>query len=238
MNQIITQHGWGFDSQIWCESKNQFNKNGWLWQDNERGYFNKRSKSSKWFKENSKQNIRMAICHSLGTHLIGSDTLLEATHAVLINTFFNFIPKNPQTKKLTIKALNRMRKKIQNDGCQTMIEEFIRKSYSPNCLDFTFNNLLNINLNLINRSVLLNDFDKLFITYKPKKLFSDNINLLILKSEKDMILQKEASNDFIKMLTQNEISKIKIIELEHQGHITTKIELYEIVQNWLNELHE
>ena len=44
MNQIITQHGWGFDSQIWCESKNQFNKNGWLWQDNERGYFNKSSK--------------------------------------------------------------------------------------------------------------------------------------------------------------------------------------------------
>ena len=177
----------------------------------------------------------MAICHSLGTHLIGSDTLLEATHAVLINTFFNFIPKNPQSKKLTIKALNRMRKKIKNDDCQMMIEEFIRKSYEPNCLDLNFKNLLNINLKLINRSLLLTDFDKLFITDKPKKLFSDDINLLILKSQKDMIVEEEASNDFIKMLRQSEISKIEIIELENQGHVTHQIQLFEIVKNWLDE---
>ena len=41
MNQIITQHGWGLDQSFWDSYKVEFLKNGWYWQNNERGYFSK-----------------------------------------------------------------------------------------------------------------------------------------------------------------------------------------------------
>ena len=41
MNQVITQHGWGLDQSFWDNYKVEFQKNGWHWQDNERGYFSK-----------------------------------------------------------------------------------------------------------------------------------------------------------------------------------------------------
>ena len=39
MKQVITQHGWGLDQSFWDNYKIEFQRNGWHWQDNERGYF-------------------------------------------------------------------------------------------------------------------------------------------------------------------------------------------------------
>ena len=39
MHQVITQHGWGLDQNFWDSYKVEFQKNGWHWQNNERGYF-------------------------------------------------------------------------------------------------------------------------------------------------------------------------------------------------------
>ena len=50
MNQVITQHGWGLDQSFWDNYKVEFQKNGWHWQDNERGYFSKNVIQSKWIK--------------------------------------------------------------------------------------------------------------------------------------------------------------------------------------------
>ena len=55
MNQIITQHGWGLDHNIWIKFKNQFIKNDWIWQDNERGYFSESSYKAEWLKDNSEK---------------------------------------------------------------------------------------------------------------------------------------------------------------------------------------
>ena len=52
MNQVITQHGWGLDQSFWDNYKVEFQKNGWHWQDNERGYFSKNVKQSKFIKNN------------------------------------------------------------------------------------------------------------------------------------------------------------------------------------------
>ena len=235
MNQIITQHGWGLDSSIWSDFSRQFNTHGWVWQNNERGYFYKSSKSSTWFKNNSQKQIRMAICHSLGTHLIKKETISKASHIVLINSFYNFIPRNPHNRKFTLRALNRMRNKLVNNECREMLQEFITKSYSPKHSNYNLEDLSNINLQSINKTALINDFDKLFISNRPKKLFSDSVELLILNSEKDKILDKEVSNEFIQMLSETQIQKIKIIELKNQGHLINKINLFQIIQEWLNE---
>ena len=57
MNQVITQHGWGFDQSFWDNYKVEFQKNGWHWQDNERGYYSKNVNQSKWIKNNLKDEI-------------------------------------------------------------------------------------------------------------------------------------------------------------------------------------
>ena len=57
MNQVITQHGWGLDQSFWDSYKVEFQKNGWHWQNNERGYFSKSVNQSKWVKNNFNDQI-------------------------------------------------------------------------------------------------------------------------------------------------------------------------------------
>ena len=94
MNQVITQHGWGLDQSFWDNYKVEFQKNGWHWQDNERGYFSKNVNQSKWIKNNLSDQIKMVLCHSLGFHLIQKNLLDEASHVVFINSFNNFLPSS------------------------------------------------------------------------------------------------------------------------------------------------
>ena len=134
MNQIISQHGWGLDHSVWDKLKKQFIKNDWIWQDNDRGYFSVSSKRVNWIKDNSEGYLRIAICHSLGIHLINKNILKEATHIVLINSFNNFIPTNNQSK-LTLRTLKKMEKKINPSEVNFMLREFINRSFLPNKVD-------------------------------------------------------------------------------------------------------
>ena len=61
MNQIISQHGWAFDSNLWKELKKIYIKNKWIWQDGERGYFNKTLVSPKWINNNSNKGKNIII---------------------------------------------------------------------------------------------------------------------------------------------------------------------------------
>ena len=81
MNQIITQHGWGLDKNIWKDFKKQSQKIGWHWQDNDRGYFSQKSECAKWLKSSSLIS-KILVCHSLGTHMIESKIFLEATYSI------------------------------------------------------------------------------------------------------------------------------------------------------------
>ena len=111
MNQIISQHGWGLDQSIWDKLKEEFIRQNWAWQDNDRGYYSDSCVKVKWIKSDSDKNKKVALCHSLGIHLIGKEILKEASHIILINSFFNFIPSNNESN-ITMRTLRRMEKKI------------------------------------------------------------------------------------------------------------------------------
>ena len=81
MKQIITQHGWGLDRSFWDIYKIEFQKNSWNWQDNERGYFSINPIQHKWIKNNLNNQIKMILCHSLGSHLI-EKTLLNQNFVI------------------------------------------------------------------------------------------------------------------------------------------------------------
>ena len=80
MKEIITMHGWAGDSHQWLNWKKIFKSCGWEWQTAERGYKDLSPHTPKW---NNKlihvEPKRVALCHSLGSHLIDKQVLYSAT---------------------------------------------------------------------------------------------------------------------------------------------------------------
>ena len=237
MNQIITQHGWGFDSSLWKELKNIYRKNNWIWQDNERGYFNKESESPKWIKNNSLNKKNIIIIHSLGIHFIDKNILLNASHAIFINSFYNFIPENAD-KKLVIRTLNRMKKKINNQEIRPMLNEFYKNSFWPNEINLNYKKTIYRELDNINISNLKSDFKKLYITNKPPLFIPKDCNVLIIKSIKDRILNHHSSKRFIELMINTQSKKPIILEIENHGHVINNYKIFNLIEKWINNEYE
>jgi len=232
MNQIISQHGWGLDQSIWNKLKEEFIRQNWTWQDNDRGYYSDFCVKVKWIKNNSNKNKKVALCHSLGIHLIGKEILKEASHIVLINSFLNFIPSNNENK-ITIRTLRRMENKINTREVHFMLEAFITRSFMPNQVDIKFKSIFNLNSKQININRLLKDFQKLYLQENTFNLFSADAEVLIVKSKNDFILKEYASNEFINLLNNSQINKPKLVEIENQGHLIDNICILKILKEWL-----
>ena len=237
MNQVITQHGWGFDQSFWDSYKYEFKKNGWHWQDNERGYFSKNINQSKWIKNNMNDQIKMVLCHSLGFHLIEGNLLNEASHIVFINSFNNFLPSSKK-RNLIYRSLKRMEKKITSFETKVMLKEFISRSFSPNNITINFQNVFNENLEGLNNKLLLNDLKKLYTDINSFKSFQKNCNVIVINSKKDLILDQDSSINFIEFLNKTLIKKPTLIELPNQGHCLTNLNFYQIIKRALNNKYE
>ena len=232
MNQIISQHGWGLDQSMWNKVKEEFIRQNWIWQDNNRGYYSDPHVKVNWIKDDSENNKKVVICHSLGIHLIGKEILREASHIVLINSFYNFIPSNNESK-ITMRTLLRMEKKINSGEVRIMLEEFISRSFMPNKVDVKFKSIFNLNSKQINLKSLLKDFEKLYFQPNKFDLFSEHAEVLIIKSKNDFILKECASNEFINLLNKSQINEPKLVQIENQGHLIDNKCIVKILKDWL-----
>ena len=237
MNQVITQHGWGLDQSFWDNYKVEFQKNGWHWQDNERGYFSKNVKQSKFIKNNLNDQIKMVLCHSLGFHLIQENLLDEASHLVLINSFNNFLPSNKK-RNIVYRSLKRMEKKILSFEAEDMLKEFISRSFSPNDININFQNMFYKNLKSLNKNLLLNDLKKLYYDKNSHTSLDKNCDVIIINSKKDLILDQDSSDDFIELLKKTLTKKPTLIELDNQGHCLTNLNFYQIIKRTLDNKYE
>ena len=233
MNQIITQHGWAFDSSLWKELKKIYIENNWIWQDNERGYFNKTFASPKWINNNSYKRKNIIIIHSLGIHLIDKNILINASHAIFINSFYQFIPNN-KDRKLIIRSLERMKKKLNNQEIKLMLNEFYKNSFFPNEINLNFQKTISSKFDNANISHLKSDFNKLSIENKPPLLVSKDCNVLIIKSISDRILNDDSSTSFIELMNKTQTKKPMILEIENQGHIINNYKIFNLIDNWIN----
>ena len=233
MNQIITQHGWAFDSSLWKELKKIYIKNNWIWQDNERGYFNKTFASPKWINNNSYKRKNIIIIHSLGIHLIDKNILMNASHAIFINSFYQFIPNN-KDRKLIIRSLERMKKKLNNQEIKLMLNEFYKNSFFPNEINLNHQKTISSKFDNANISYLKSDFNKLSIENKPPLLVSKDCNVLIIKSISDRILNDDSSTSFIELMNKTQTQKPMILEIENQGHIINNYKIFNLIDNWIN----
>jgi len=232
MNQIISQHGWGLDHSIWNKLKDDFIRQNWMWQDNDSGYYSDSRIKVKWIKTDSDKNKKVALCHSLGIQLIEKEILKEASHIVLINSFFNFIPTNNESN-ITMRTLRRMEKKINTLEARFMLEEFIKRSFMPNQVDIKFKSIFNLNSKQINLKSLLKDFQKLYLQQSTFDLFSEHVEVLIIKSKNDFILKEYAANELINLLNKSQINKPKLVQIENQGHLIDNNYILKILKNWL-----
>ena len=232
MNEIISQHGWAFDSTLWTELRKIYIDSSWIWQDSERGYFNRALVSPKWI-NNSHNQKKVIIIHSLGIHLIDKNILLNASHAIFINSFYNFIPKN-KDRKLIVRALEKMNNKFNNLEIKFMLNEFYKNSFLPNKIDLNYKKAISIKFDNANISNLKNDFKKLSIQDKPPLLVSKNCNVLIIKSSDDLILNHNSSTIFTELMSKTQTKKPTIIEVENQGHIISNYKIFNLIDNWIN----
>jgi len=234
MKQIITQHGWGLDKHFWDTYKVDFLKNNWQWQDNDRGYFSTNNYQAKWIKSDSKNEIRMALCHSYGFHLMQKTILKEATHIILINSFNNFLPATKNKRNFILRSLKRMETKILKDATKDMLKEFINRSYLPNDINKSFKNIFYKNLESLNKSLLLNDLKKLYSNKDFPKFLKKDCKIFFIKSDNDLVLDKESNNNFLEFLSKTLDRKPIFIKLAQQGHCLTNLNLYEILINHFN----
>ena len=237
MKEIIAMHGWAGDSYQWSDWEKIFKKCDWEWQTAERGYKDISPHKPQW-KHNSNQVKlkRVAICHSLGSHLIDKEVLHSATHVVLINSFSRFIPSGKKNSPIKM-ALNRMMNAINTPKEADMLEKFNIKAYKPNHIDIksSKSNLLHISdsgrLRLKNDLQLLMNSDSLPIG------LNNSAKVLIVNSEQDYIL----ANQTKKKLTEDLINHLKAvpktINIQEEGHFLTEIKNIKKVKHWLEFDH-
>ena len=234
MKQIITQHGWGLNKNLWYDYKVDFLNNNWHWQDNERGYFSTNNYQAKWIKSDLKKEIRMTLCHSYGFHLMPKKILKEATHIVLINSFNNFLPESNK-RNFILRSLKRMEKKIIKGSPKDMLKEFIHRSFMPNDINNSFKNIFYKNLESLNKTLLLNDLKQLYINRDFPVFLRKDSKIIFIKSKNDLILDNESNNNFLDFLNRTIESKPILIKLAQQGHCLTNLSLYKILLSTFND---
>ena len=237
MKEIIAMHGWAGDSHQWSNWEKIFKSCDWEWQTSERGYKEIRPHAPKWnHNANQFELKRVAICHSLGSHLIDKQVLHSATHVVLINSFSHFIPNSKEDRPIQL-ALNRMLKTINTPNEAVMLRKFHKKAYKPNHIDVksTESNLHQISdlgrLRLKNDLILLMNSDSLPIglnTYSK---------VLIINSEQDHILAKQTKVKLAEDLRNHLEAAPKTINLQDEGHSITKNKNIKKIKHWLEFDH-
>ncbi len=237
MKEIIAMHGWAGDSNQWANWIDLFKCCNWDWQTAERGYKDISPLIPTWSQSlNQVELKRVAICHSLGSHLIDKYVLNSATHVVLINSFSRFIPSGKESRSVTI-ALNMMMNAINTPNEAAMLRKFHTKAYKPNCIDVesTKSNLLHISnsgrLRLKNDLRLLINSDSLPIG------LNTNAKVLIINSKQDYILTNQTKAKLTEDLRNYLEAEPTIINLPEEGHSISKIKNIKKIKHWLEFDH-
>jgi len=237
MKEIIAMHGWAGDSHQWSNWEKIFKSCDWEWQTSERGYKDISPHTPKWNHNSNQIELkRVAICHSLGSHLIDKEVLHSATHVVLINSFSRFIPSGKEKRSVTM-ALKKMMDAINTPKEAAVLRKFHIKAYKPNSIDIESiqSDLLCLSdsgrLRLKNDLQLLMNSDSLPIGLK------NHAKVLVINSEQDYILANQTKEKLAEDLRNHLEVVPNIINLQDEGHSITKIKNIKKVKHWLEFDH-
>ena len=237
MKEIISMHGWAGDSNQWSHWIDFFKCCDWEWQTAERGYKDVSPYTPRWYNNLNQRNLkRVAICHSLGAHLIDKEVLDAATHVVLINSFSRFIPSGKDSRVVRM-ALNRMMNKINTPHELSMLRKFQIKAHKPNNinLESTKSNLLP--LSDLGRQRLKNDLKILMNSESLPTGLRADAKVLVINSKKDYILANQTKEKLAEDLIKYLKVEPTIINLQEEGHSISKIKNITKIKHWLEFDH-
>ena len=237
MKEIIAMHGWAGDSNQWSNWIDLFQCCDWKWQSAERGYNDINPSTPKWSNDVNQTGLKkVAICHSLGSHLIEKRILRSATHVVLINSFSRFIPSGKENRSITM-ALNRMMNAINTPNEPSMLRKFHIKAYKPNDIKLESTESKLLHLSESGRLRLKNDFKLLMnLDSLPTGLNTD-AKVLVINSEKDYILANQTKGKLTDDLKSYLKVEPTIINLQEEGHSISKINSIKKIKHWLELNH-
>ena len=237
MKEVIAMHGWAGNSNQWSNWINYFQCCHWRWQSAERGYTEINPYMPKWINDlNQIGTRRVAICHSLGLHLIEKQVLYSATHVVLINSFSRFIPSDKKNRSITM-ALNKMMSAINTPNETTMLQKFQIKSHKPNYInsDSQKSNLCPVSDS--GRSRLKKDLKLLINTNSLPIGLNTSSKILVFNSVEDHILANQTKEklaiDLIEYMDENPT----FINLKEEGHTISKLSNIKKMKDWLESEH-
>ena len=237
MKEIIAMHGWAGDSHQWSNWEKIFKNCDWEWKTSERGYKKISPHEPKWnHNSNHIELKRVAICHSLGSHLIDKEVLYSATHVVLINSFSRFIPSGKENRRIKL-ALNRMMFAINTPNEAAMLRKFHIKAYKPNCIDVKSSKSNLFHMSDSGRLRLKNDLKLLINSDSLPIGLNNSAKVLIVNSEQDYILANQTKEKLAEDLINYLEAVPKIINLQDEGHFITKIKNIKKVERWLEFEH-
>ena len=237
MKEVIAMHGWAGDSNQWSSWEKIFKCSGWGWQNAERGYKAISPHTPKWNHNSNQVDFkRVAICHSLGSHLIEKQVLRSATHVVLINSFSRFIPSGKENRTVTM-ALNRMMNTINTPNELSMLRKFHTKAHKPNYIDeeITESNLPYISDS--GRSRLKDDLTLLINSNSLPTGLNTDAKVLIVNSKKDYILATQTKEKLLEDLIKYLDYMPTVMNLQDEGHAIPKIKKIKKIKQWLEFDH-
>ena len=233
MKEIIAMHGWAGDSNQWSIWEKIFKYCEWEWQTAERGYKAMNPHKPQWkCKSNEIDLKKVAICHSLGSHLIDKQVLASATHVILINSFSRFMPSGKEHRPIQI-ALNKMLDAINTPNEAAMLRKFHIKAHKPNHIDIESIESKLLHISDSGRMRLKNDLIRLINSDSLPIGLNSNSNVLIVNSEQDCILANQTKAKLADDLIDYLAKEPQIINLQEEGHSITKIKNIKKIKQWL-----
>ncbi len=235
MKQVIAMHGWSGDSNSWKLWALHFENHGWEWQSAERGYGERPIINPKWKQQHDNlPNKRVAICHSLGPHLLPNETLHNSTDIVLINSFSSFIPNGPESRPLKI-ALRGMQEKIGTSQEKEMLNYFLAKASHPADISKLPLGPIHLGLSIDGRKKLQDDLHLLINTSGLPDGFQQKARVLVIEGKEDAILSLSTRASLINDLKKYLKSPPEIWSLKNVGHSIIDENLIIKVRTWLEK---
>tara|TARA_B100001029_G_scaffold6944_1_gene4915 strand:+ start:1279 stop:2016 length:738 start_codon:yes stop_codon:yes gene_type:complete len=238
MKEIIAIHGWGGDSKQWSNWIDYFQCCDWKWQSVERGYKDIRPYSPGWYNDLKQIGLkRVAICHSLGSHLIEKEVLSLATHVVLINSFSRFIPNSKENRSIKI-ALKKMMHAINTPNEPSMLQKFHIKAHKPNKINVKSNASNLTRISESGKLILKNDLKLLMHSNSLPSGLNTYTKVLVVNSKNDYIVANQTKEKLAQDLKKYLEKEPTIINLQDEGHTISKIKNIKKIKHWLELDHD
>jgi malonyl-ACP O-methyltransferase BioC len=187
--EILFQHGWGFDKNIWKRWEQPLSSYNLIFSD--KGYFKNECDLS----FSSKKTYKVCIAHSFGLHLLEKDLFDKSDLLIIISGFLNFQSSSIEAMKKKFKELP-----------YAVLKSFYKRAFFPDIYpNFQINES---DLILLEKDLFLlseNNFDINLLKKIPK--------IILLHGEKDKIIPFSKSEEIISLLPNAEIH-----EIEGAGH--------------------